>query len=59
MKKISSKRLRLDHQVLRELSTHELAGRVGGLRNDSLDEQTCNPCGDFPTTPYRGCNTVV
>ena len=53
------KQLQLRSDTIRELSVLDLRAPRGGVRNDSLQEPTCDPCGDWPTTPYRGCNTVV
>jgi hypothetical protein len=48
-------KLRLNRETIRQLAEHDLRRAAAGARNDSLDEASCNPCGDWPTSPYRGC----
>ena len=54
MRKTTTK-LSLNRNTIRELSTLDLGRPRGGVKNDSLDEPSCNPCGDWPTSPFRGC----
>lgn len=52
------RKLTLNRQVVRQLGTH-LSLAAGGMMNDSIDEKSCNPCGDWPTSPYVGCTLAV
>lgn len=54
MRKHISK-ISLKSNTVRNLTADDLYNARGGARNDSLDEPSCNPCGDWPTSPLRGC----
>lgn len=59
MRKITGKTLQLNRDTIRSLGERQLGRIVGGARNDSLDSPSCNPCGDWPTSPFVGCTLAV
>lgn len=52
----NQRKLSLDRQVVRNLGDLDLRRVVGGLMADTFgNEKSCDPCGDWPTSPYLGC----